>query len=147
MMRNSGCVSTLYLVSCVKGKRAEPLPAKELYDSTRFKLCRRYVEGLGGRWLILSAKHGVVSPEEVIAPYDTYMGSLTIAQRRRWADGVMGALEPHLGGVRRVCFLAGRDYYGLLLQPLERRGVAVETPLAHMRQGEQMAWLKKEAQR
>ena len=103
------------------------------------------METLNANWLILSAKHGVLLPEQIIEPYDTSMGSLTRFDRRRWADGVLQVLRHHLSEIRHVCFLTGRDYYELLLQPLQRRGHIVETPLAHKRQGEQLAYLKKES--
>ena len=103
------------------------------------------MKALNARWLVLSAKHGVVLPEQVIAAYDTSMNSLTRLERRRWADGVPQSLEHHLSGIKRVCFVAGKDYYGLLSDSLRKRGLIVETPLAHKRQGEQLAYLKKES--
>ena len=141
-------MGTLYLVSCSKKKRAVPLPAADLYAaSTRFLLSRRYVEALNGRWCILSAKHGVLKPDQVIEPYDQTLNSMTAHERRQWASEVLVALEPHLAGVQHVRFLAGRAYYGLLLEPLRNLGLMIETPLAHMRQGEQLAFLKRETEK
>ena len=89
---------TLCLVSCSKKKRTEPLPAADLYAaSTRFLLSRRYVKALSSRWLILSAKHGVLRPDQIIEPYDKTLNSMTMPERRQWADDVLFALEPHLG--------------------------------------------------
>ncbi len=140
-------MGTLYLVSCSKKKRAEPLPAADLYAaSTRFLLSRRYVEALNGSWLILSAKHGVLRPDRIIEPYDKTLNSMTLPERRQWAEDVLLALEPHLVGVERVCFLAGKAYYGLLLEPLGQQGLVTETPLAHMGQGKQLAYLKRETE-
>jgi hypothetical protein len=43
-MINLSSASTVYLVSCVKRKRAIPTQAKELYVSDWFVKARRYVE-------------------------------------------------------------------------------------------------------
>ena len=141
-------MGALYLVSCSKKKRTVPLPAQDLYAaSTRFLLSRRYVESLSSRWLILSAKHGVLRPDQVIEPYDQTLNSMTVLERRQWATHVLLALEPHLIDVERICFLAGKAYYELLLERLRERGLALEAPLAHMKQGEQLAYLKRETKK
>ena len=141
-------MGALYLVACSKKKRAEPMPAADLYAaSTGFRLSRRYAEALGGAWLILSAKHGALRPGEVIEPYDLTLNTMTRPERRQWAARVLYDLEPHLTGVERVCFLAGKAYYELLLKPLRERGLTTETPLAHLRQGEQLTYLKRETER
>src|SRR5437879_2590214 len=57
------------LVGCVKSKRSVPTAAADLYTSTLFVGRRRWVEASCERWFILSAKHGVVPPDELIEPY------------------------------------------------------------------------------
>jgi hypothetical protein len=56
------------LVSCVKRKRMSVAPARDLYTSTLFQGGRRYAESKGTPWYILSALHGLVEPETVVAP-------------------------------------------------------------------------------
>lgn len=58
----------MFLVSCVGDKHSKPLPARELYRSDWFLKARAYVEAQGEEWFILSAKYGLVSPDQVIAP-------------------------------------------------------------------------------
>lgn len=60
---------TVYLVACTKTKAAGPRAAKDLYTSPWFRKARRYVESRPGCWFILSAEHGLLDPETVIAPY------------------------------------------------------------------------------
>ena len=48
------------LVSCVKSRRPEPAPARDLYTSPLFRAMRRYAESHADAWYILSAKHGLV---------------------------------------------------------------------------------------
>src|SRR3546814_7260194 len=62
--------SPVFLVACVAAKLDRPAPARDLYASPWFQKARAYVERQGGAWFILSAKHGLIAPETVIAPYD-----------------------------------------------------------------------------
>jgi hypothetical protein len=68
--------ATVYLVSCVKKKRDKACAAQDFYASNWFRKARRYVEKSGCVWFILSAKYGLVSPGDVISPYEqTLTGS------------------------------------------------------------------------
>lgn len=66
--------SPVFLVACVAAKLDRPAPARDLYASPWFQKARAYVERQGGAWFILSAKHGLIAPETVIAPYDETLG-------------------------------------------------------------------------
>lgn len=101
---------TWFLVQCVKKKHARPLAAKELYCSDWFLKARQYVERQGGRWLILSAKHGVVEPDRVIAPYEVTLNNKTAAACRLWAESVAGELYGRIRSGDRVVMLAGEVY-------------------------------------
>lgn len=138
-------MSELYLVSCVGQKNPGPAPAKDLYTGTWFSYARCYVEKLGHPWLLLSAKHGVVDPDEMREVYDFSFKSgegATVAYRRAWAARVFSQLEPHLTEVDSVTFLAGRHYYEGLVEPLRQRGKRISIPMEHLRIGEQYRWLK-----
>jgi hypothetical protein len=131
----------LVLVSCVKSKLGHPAPARELYTSAWFHLARDIVEASGVRWFVLSSRYGLVAPDAVIAPYDYTLNSLDVSERQTWADGVLKELLPHLTNETRVVMFAGDRYRGFLVEPLERRGITVEVPMAHLRRGEQLSWL------
>lgn len=57
---------TLFLVSWVSEKHDRPMPARELYCSDWFQKARGFVEKSGADWFILSAKYGLVPPDQVI---------------------------------------------------------------------------------
>jgi hypothetical protein len=61
---------TVGLVRFVKTKLHTPTPAQDLYTSAVFVGRRAWVEQSCDRWFILSAKHGLVDPEQVLEPYD-----------------------------------------------------------------------------
>jgi hypothetical protein len=131
----------VFLVSCVSSKQDRPAPARLLYQSDWFVKARAFVEARGSRWLILSALHGVVAPEEVIAPYERTLNTMPAPERRQWAAMVQAQLAPLLAGRHRIVFLAGQRYREYLAPALARDGFQVEVPMEGLRIGEQLAWL------
>lgn len=132
----------LCLVSCVGQKGRSPAPAKDLYLSDWFIKARRVVEREGWRWFVLSAKHGLLDPEEQVAPYEKTLNTMSADERRSWASEAWQALEPHLAGVRSVVFFAGQKYREHLEPRLRDLGIEVRVPMEGLRIGEQRAWLK-----
>ena len=140
MEPNSGIV---YLVSCVSKKREQACPARDLYISDWFVKARRYAENSGCRWFILSAKYGLVLPDQMIAPYERTLNTTPIAERRAWGMQVseqLAAAEPELS---QVVFLAGERYREFLARHLSERGVTVFIPMKGLGIGEQLRWLGK----
>ncbi len=131
----------LFLVSCVKTKRAMPAEAMDLYTSNWFQKARACVEKTGCPWRILSAQYGLVHPEEEIGPYEKTLNTMRVEERRVWADRVLAGLGPCLDGVDMVVLLAGRRYREFLEPALRKQGLAVCVPMSGLRHGEQLAWL------
>src|SRR5580704_1637441 len=76
----SSSVSTVGIISCTRRKRSSPLPAERLYASELFFGSRRYAQSTFDRWLILSAKHGLVEPGQIIEPYEQPIEALSAEQ-------------------------------------------------------------------
>ncbi len=131
----------LFLVSCVKTKLPQPAKAKDLYVSDWFRKARAYVEREGGAWRILSAKYGLVDPEDVVRPYEKTLITMRKVERSTWAGNVLEALEPCLADADTVVFLAGERYREFLEPALRSRGVALDVPMRGLSQGRQLAWL------
>ncbi len=138
---DGGRRNRLFLVSCVKTKRSAPAPAKDLYVSAWFRKASAFVERTGCPWRILSAKHGLVHPDQEIAPYEQTLNRMGKTERCAWADGVLARLEPCLDGVEAVVFLASERYREVLAPKLCRRGLAVEAPMRGLGIGRQLQWL------
>ena len=136
-------LADLCLVSCVAEKLHSSAPAKNLYTSDLFRKMRTLVEAQGWPWLILSAKYGIVDPEQVIEPYEKTLNTMRIAERRDWAEGCLVALGPHLAGVTSVVFLAGARYLEFLAPALSDRGIEVHDPMARLPIGKRKAWLNR----
>ena len=128
----------LYLVSCAKSKRDVRAAARDLYRSATFRKSRACVERTGRPWAILSAEHGLLWPDDVIAPYER---QLQERDSRTWSRKVLAALEPHLAGVSTVVFLAGLRYRRHIAADLRARGIRVLIPMEGLSQGKQIAWL------
>lgn len=134
----------MYLVSCVKEKRATRGRARELYTSPWFRKAREYVERIGQPWFLLSARHGLLKPDAMIRPYDQSLEAMPRAARRRWADRILEQLAAHVGAGDTVVLLAGQLYREFIEPDLRDREVSVEVPLEGMRIGEQLAWFDRQ---
>lgn len=138
------------LVGCVSKKRDTPLPARDLYVSTLFLGRRSAVERTCSRWFILSAKHGLLTPDEVVAPYDQTLMRATTAERRAWSRAVLNALDAALGSLAGIVveIHAGAEYreFGLE-QGLNARGAVVEVPTKGLPIGRQLAFYKREREK
>jgi hypothetical protein len=73
------------LISCCKEKKPGRWPAAELYLSPLFKKSMAYVQRTTHAWGILSAKHGLVLPGDVIDSYDTSLNDASRIELRTWA--------------------------------------------------------------
>jgi hypothetical protein len=132
---------TVYLVSCVSQKREQACAARDLYVSDWFRKARRFAEASGCPWYVLSAKHGLVAPDQVIAPYEQTLNTTRAADRRAWGERVAAQLAEAAPDLSRVVFLAGGRYREFLAPHLAGRGVEVSVPLEGLRIGEQLSWL------
>lgn len=133
------------VVGCGKQKvwRIHPglgrVPAKDAYVSSLFRLSRRYAERhFPQNWFILSALHGLMSPDEQITDYDVELntGSNHLAEATLRIQCAK-LLAPYS---EVVCF-AGKAYSQLLKRALavDQR---IETPLMSLGLFERMKWLK-----
>jgi len=134
---------TIALVACVKTKASTPRPAGDLYTSDLFAKASAYAEKISDAWYILSAKYGLVGPNEIIAPYEKTLRQMPIAQRKAWAAQVFQdlcavAVKPG----DRIVILTGEDYREYLVEPLRAFGCHVEIPMLGLSFGKQKSWLK-----
>jgi hypothetical protein len=130
------------LVTCVKEKAESPRAAKDLYTSSLFRKERAYAEASGAPWFILSAEHGLVAPDEWLAPYERYLPDTPSSYREAWADWVVQRLALLLGELRGLVLEihASEDYLSPLRPRFVRAGATIREPLKGLRQGERLAW-------
>ncbi|SUF09238.1 MULTISPECIES: DUF6884 domain-containing protein [Rhodococcus] len=141
--RSDGHVEAdLVLVTCVKSKREAPSAAKDLYVSPLFTKQRAYAEQTGRPWFILSAEHGLVAPDDWLAPYERYLPDTPPAYRAAWGRWVAERLELLTGPLqdRVVEIHAGATYLDALAPHLHAKGASIRTPLAGLSMGHRLSW-------
>jgi hypothetical protein len=132
---------TVYLVSCVSKKRTTPGQARDFYISDWFLKARDYVESTGSPWFILSAEYGLVSPDQVLAPYERTLNTMSKSERNAWATRVKAQMDTCLPAADRIVVLAGQRYRESLMNYLHRRAGTVEVPMEGLTIGRQLQYL------
>lgn len=130
----------IVLISCASKKLPERAKAKDLYVSQLFKLNLRYACSLNpDRIFILSAKYGLLNPDEEISPYNETLNTKSKQEIKLWADEVLKKLK-NVGDLERdeFIFLAGERYRKYLVPNIKNYKI----PLKGMGIGKQLKFLK-----
>ncbi len=139
----------LALIACGKTKTPHPAPARDLYTGNLFRAARRHVEAERyDAWWILSARHGLVHPDDILEPYEAQMAGRTNEELRQWANIVDGAFRCHrpgygqwtqAGGELQVDIYAGAAYVEPLLARWTHLSWHIEVPHHGLQIGERLA--------
>jgi len=141
---------TLGLISCTKSKRNYPCAAKEMYSASElFRKAYYYCIKNYDYVAILSAKYGLLLPDEKIDPYDLTPKAMSDSEQMKWAERVLAQLNDKLpmSGISEVFFHAGLTYRTNLTEILRSGGIQCIAPLKHLSIGEQMAWYQRKCPR
>jgi len=132
---------SIVLISCVKSKLAHPARAGDLYISDLFKSNLAYAIYLRPHAIyILSAKYGLITLNQKIAPYELTLNTMSVPERKAWAAAVLHQLGKHTHLHRDLfIFLAGLRYREYLIPALKH----VQIPLEGMSFGKQLQELKR----
>lgn len=139
-------MKTLGLISCTKSKQSYPCKASEMYlPSNLFRKAHSYATKNYDFVAILSAKYGLLFPDDKIEPYDLTLNDMNSLQRREWAEKVFSQMKSRLRlrDFDKVFFHAGKKYREHLIPQLETMSIQCEIPLRHLGIGEQQVWYKK----
>lgn len=111
-------INGLVVIGCSRRKRPslKPVPALDLYQGACFPQLRaRLIPELRDRVRILSAKHGLVTANQRLYPYDQRLTPQRACDlRRREADTIAEALD----GMDEVLVVAERRYLHVVLRPI-----------------------------
>lgn len=126
------------LISCGKEKLSSAAPAQDMYQGDLFKKAWAYAEATYDQCYILSAKYGLLEPNQIIESYDLTLKDMDRKARREWADKIYEQIKKrcvldnvfyiHAGKLYREYL---ELYLGLVQVPLEGLGI-----------GQQKAWYK-----
>jgi hypothetical protein len=92
------------------------MPAESLYSSELFYRSRRYAQANFDSWLILSAKHGLLKPDQLVSPYDCKLTTLSSSERAELSRRVAGQASVFLEAASRFTSICGEDYDDVLLK-------------------------------
>jgi hypothetical protein len=133
----------LVFIGCVKSKLQGRHRARDLYTSPLFRGRVAHAESAATPWWVLSAKYGLVAPDDLIEDYDVTLDDANVAIRTAWAGRVLEAIDERIGSIagKRIEIHAGDQYRDRsLMRGLEDRGATVSVPLLGLGFGQQLAW-------
>lgn len=135
--------TTVVLISCSKSKLDKPAPARELYTGQLFKKAVAWAERQGLQWFVVSALHGLVAPDQSIAPYNYSLKDRRGSREREsWAYHTICALLPNHSPKGSRVILIMPELYRRFIQPeLDRASITYSSPLQRLSIGKQMQWL------
>lgn len=136
-------MARICLIACVSLKDTRKMRAGDIYLSPLFKKAREFASNNFDRWYILSAKHGLISPDMVIEPYEKTLNKMSREDRRKWAENVFGEIKKYTKAIDEITFLAGLPYRQDLTPLLLKRGNKICVPMEGMGIGKQLQWLTK----
>lgn len=129
------------LISCGKRKAERPAAVRDLYQGDLFQKSLRYAEEVAeaDEVYVLSAKHGLIALDEVIAPYEMTLNRMGVREVQDWADRVLNELRS-VADLKEDGFtiLAGDNYRKFLVPHMRH----VEVPLEGLMFGQQLQFLK-----
>jgi hypothetical protein len=98
------------LISCSKSKGGHRDIARNMYVSPIFRKSVMVVEGWNLPFSILSAKYGLLHPDELIEPYDLTLKGASKQFKSEWARKVDEQIRNSIDPKKHLIALAGDDY-------------------------------------
>ena len=140
----------LGLVSCTKRKQTYPCKASEMYlPSNLFSKAYPYCKKTYDQVAILSAKYGLLLPDDKIEPYDLTLNYMGVKEAKEWSNRVFNQIQNRLNldEIEQINFHAGKNYRKYLIPKLEEFGIKIKIPLDNLGIGKQLSWYKKKEQK
>lgn len=128
---------TVTLVACCGKKKKGTHPAGEIYKSDLFKKSAAYARRNGDAWGILSAKYGLLDPDDEIEDYDVTLNDMPAEKRKEWCEKVRRQLGST--GADRIVILAGNKYCEWITDEYQ-----TERPMKGLGIGQQLQWLNEQ---
>lgn len=99
------------LISCSKSKGGHRDLARNMYVSSLYRKSVAVAEGWGLKYSILSAKYGLLDPDETIEPYDQTLKGASKQFKSEWACKVDKQIRLLIDRKKWLVVLAGDDYF------------------------------------
>jgi hypothetical protein len=119
----------LIITECSKEKigytSSVKAPAKIMYQGRLFKTVKEYAEAMGFDYVIISAKYGLVFPDEIIEGYEKVLQTIEDVEKIR--PIVEERLRPILDGYEKILVIAGEKYRETLRNLWDERFIIVKS--------------------
>lgn len=131
------------LVGCSAQKLGHEAPARDFYTSALFRASFEYAEKTCDAILIVSAFYGLVTPAQVLRPYDRSLAIYSKREREDWGVRTIGQLPAEFKKPQFV-ILAGKLYAEALAYGAHWHGLPrPEEPLGGISGvGQRVRWLR-----
>ena len=119
----------LIITECTKEKlgydSSVKAPAKQMYQGRLFKAVRKYCETKGFDYVIISAKYGLLYPDEIIEGYEMMLKTKEDIERIR--PQVEAKLRPILDNYDKIIVIAGNQYRQVLTNLWNERFITIKS--------------------
>jgi hypothetical protein len=112
-----------------------------MYVSSLYGKSVMVAEGWGLSFSILSAKHGLLDPDETIEPYDLTLKGASKEFKSEWAHKVDAQIRNLIDRKKRLIMLAGDDYYAPLIEVGMKDPLNFFAPMQGLSLGNRLAFL------
>jgi hypothetical protein len=129
------------LISCSKSKGGHRDLARNMYVSSLYSKSVMVAEGWGIPFSILSAKYGLLSPDDIIEPYDLTLKGASKQFKFDWAKKVDGQIRASANRHKCLIVLAGDDYYAPLIEAGAESPLSFLAPMRGISLGNRLVFL------
>jgi len=114
---------TLVLIACSERKLKVKTQAKSMYQDRLFKLSKKFAEKNGYDYQIISAKYGLLNPDDIIEPYEQTI------QSKKDVEKLQRIVLPKLDITEygRIIVLTGKKYREILEPNWDERFVFIKS--------------------
>ncbi len=118
------------LISCTEKKKQYCCPAEDLYSGSNFPRHLKTCKEKYNKFFIISAKFGLVEPEQSLGPYDLNLADLNDEEKFIWAKFILARLRLVLNGTDmkkvRLIVHASETYWIPLEKACREKGIKCE---------------------
>jgi len=136
-----GPASCHALISCSKSKGGHRDLARNMYVSALYRKSVLVAESWGLSFSILSAKYGLLDPDETIEPYDLTLKGASKQFKSEWANRVDEQIRNSIYREKHLIVLAGDDYYAPLIEAGMNKPLNFFAPMQGLSLGNRLTFL------
>lgn len=132
--------NSVAVISCGRRKNNFRTQAKNLYTGNLFIAARKFCECNYSDWIILSAKYGVLFPEQMVEPYDLFIDDFTEDEKINWSNTVANKIMKMFDSNKTIDFYTSKNYQKYVIPILTRGGYSTTENLNNLRVALKTKW-------